>query len=80
MGIVGTVALLISAILTAVYLLSVVVRAYYCPASSEQAYFAKDPNWQMKVPLLCFTAATILLGVTSGPLLDFVSAVSRGLL
>lgn len=80
MGILGVAALILSAVLTAVYLLSVVVRAYYCPASSEQAYFARDPNWQMKVPLLCFTFSTLLLGIASAPLLEFVSAVSRGLL
>ena len=76
---VGIACLLVSALLTAIYMLSVVRRAFL-PATGEQlAEPVGDPSWQMCLPLLICAAATVLLGLFSSPLIDFFRAISQGI-
>ena len=77
----GVVVLLISAVLTAAYLFTVVVRAYFPgkdfnPASVQAVH---DPNWYMILPLVVLCAAMILLGVHSSMLTDLLAQVASGL-
>lgn len=77
----GVVVLLISAVLTAAYLFTVVVRAYFPgkdfnPASVQDVH---DPNWYMILPLAVLCAAMILLGVHSSILTDLLAQVASGL-
>lgn len=75
---IGIVCLLVSALLTAIYMLSVVRRAFL-PATDEiLAQPVKDPGWQMCLPLLVCAGATILLGLFSAPLIDFFRAIAQG--
>ncbi len=73
--------LLISALLTAIYMMSIVIRAFFPGKDFDYSAIAdvKDPTWKMCFPLLCFAAAVILLGLFSGPLLHFMQDVAAGL-
>lgn len=77
----GVACLLISALLTAIYMLSVVIRAYF-PNTQEAASpveNAKDPSWRMCLPLLVCALFSILLGFCSAPLIEFFRAVALGM-
>ena len=78
----GVGALLISAILTAIYMLTIVVRAFF-PGKDfdyEQIKDVKDPSWYMLVPLSVFCLAMVFFGLYSTPLVDFLTQVGNGLL
>ena len=75
----GVACLLLSALLTAIYMLSVVRRAFFPAAEEPCAEPAADPGWQMCLPLLVCAAATVLLGLFSGPLIAFFRAVAQGI-
>ena len=76
----GVVCLMLSALLTAIYMLSVVSRAFFPAVSSKDVEPVTDPGWQMCLPLLVCAAATLLLGLFSGPLIDFFRAIALGTL
>ena len=74
----GTAVILYSALMTGIYMLTVLVRAYFPKADAaaavkEEAY--TDPNWMMMVPLLVFAAAVLVLGLHSGPLMELLTAI-----
>ena len=75
----GVVCLLLSALLTAIYMLSVVRRAFFPTADGNRAATAPDPSWKMCLPLVVCAAATVLLGLCSAPLIDFFRAVALGI-
>lgn len=80
-GAVGIVALMISALLTAIYLFTVVVRAYFPSSNTDLSGIAKakDPNWLMKFPLIVLTVAIVVLGVWGNPLIHYFSTIANGL-
>ncbi|MBP3475125.1 MAG: proton-conducting membrane transporter [Lachnospiraceae bacterium] len=77
----GIACLLISALLTAIYMLTIVVRAFFPGKDFDYSTLqdVKDPNWKMLVPLFVFTFFIILFGVYSQPLVDFFYDVAAGL-
>ncbi len=76
---VGVACLLLSALLTAIYMLGVVSRAFF-PSRRETALeTASDPSWQMCLPLLVCAACTVILGVYAEPLIGFFWEIARGL-
>ena len=76
---VGVACLLLSALLTAIYMLGVVSRAFF-PSHRETALeTASDPSWQMCLPLLVCAACTVILGVYAEPLIGFFREIARGL-
>ena len=78
---VGIVCLLISALLTAIYMLNVVVRAFFPKQGFDYATIqnVKDPGWKMCLPLLICAAGVIVLGVYSGPLVEFFADIAAGM-
>ena len=70
--------LLVSALLTAIYMLGVVVRAFF-PKEGTPAQEAEDPGWQMCLPLLVCGASVVIFGLFSEPLVDFFRAVALGI-
>lgn len=74
--------LLYSALMTAVYMLTVAVRAWF----PDRGYNEKanegvtDPNWEMKLPLGIFAVTVIVLGLCSEPLMQLLRAVANGVL
>ncbi len=77
MAYLGIGALLISALLTAIYMLSIVVRAFFPGKDFDAASIAdvEDPNWMMILPLTVFTVVTIFLGVCSGWLTSMLEQI-----
>ena len=74
----GVVCLMLSALLTAIYMLSIVRRAFFPAGEGISAEAAADPSWQMCLPLILCAAATILFGLFSTPLIDFFRAIAQG--
>lgn len=76
----GVACLLVSALLTAIYMLTIVVRAFFPGKDFDYTTVAgaKDPNWQMLVPLFAFTLFIVLFGVYSQPIVDFFINVANG--
>ena len=74
----GILALIISALLTALYVFYIVVRAYF-PRNKEYpaGYYdhVQDPNWYMKGPLIILTVASLVLAFTPGPLMEALQHV-----
>ncbi len=76
----GIGALLISALLTAMYMLSIVIRAYFPKADFDYGTIAdvKDPSWMMLAPLAIFVIGMIGFGVCSVPFTELFAAVAQG--
>ena len=79
---IGIGGLLISALLTAIYMMTIVVRAFFPGEDFDYSKVEKfsDPNWKMIVPLCIFTIFIIVFGVYSGPLVSFFEQVANGLI
>ena len=76
----GIACLLLSALLTAIYMLNVSIRAYFPKAQADAPEeMAEDPSWRMCLPLLVCAFCVILLGFCSEPLIDFFRAVALGM-
>lgn len=78
---IGIGGLLISALLTAIYLLTIVVRAFFPVKDTNFAKISeyRDPNWKMIVPLMVFTVAVVVFGVYSEPFVALFNQVAMGL-
>ena len=74
----GIACLLISALLTAIYMLNIVIRAFF-PKREIAVGEAKDPSWRMCVPLLVCAVSVILFGLFSEPLISFFRDVAAGI-
>lgn len=61
----GLGAILISALLTAIYMLTIVVRAFFPGKEFDYGTVAdvKDPNWMMMLPLVVFVIVMFLIGL-----------------
>ncbi len=77
----GIACLLISALLTAIYMMTIVMRAFFPPHEFDRNTIrkVKDPGWKMCVPILVCAVFTILLGIFSTPLVEFFAAVAMGI-
>ncbi len=77
----GIACLLISALLTAIYMLTIVVRAFFPGKDFDDSSIKefKDPNWKMLLPLFVFVFFIIAFGLYSQPLTDFFRDVATGL-
>lgn len=74
----GIAALLISALLTAIYMLSVVVRAFI-PGKDfdyDKVKEFKDPNIKMMLPLTIFAIVIFIFGLYSQPFVNFFAQVA----
>lgn len=81
---IGVAALLISALLTAIYMMSIVVRAFFPPVDFDysKAAKAKDPGIRMLLPLCIFVGAMFVIGLNpklmTDMLTDVVASAFRG--
>lgn len=77
---IGIICLLISALLTAIYMLNIVVRAFFPKTGFryETIKNVKDPSWKMCLPLLICAVSVIFFGLCSEPLINFLMDVSVG--
>ena len=77
---VGSACLLLSALLTAIYMLTIVVRAFF-PGKDYDGGMdknIKDPNWKMMLPLVVFSVCIVVFGLYSSPIVTFLSNVANG--
>ena len=67
LALVGVVALLVSALLTAIYMLTIVTRAFFPGKDFDYAAVSdvKDPNWMMIAPLGVFVVVIFFFGLHS---------------
>lgn len=77
----GPVILLISAFLTAGYLLTISIQAFLPGADFDYGKLEKcEPNWLMTAPLILLAAAAVLCGVYSAPLENFFVAIATSVM
>ncbi len=69
----GLMALIICSFLTAIYMMTIVIRGFMSVKGSIAD--AKDPNWYMKAPIILFALLVILLGVYPQPLMSAVEGL-----
>jgi len=74
LGVIAPVVLIISAILTAYYLLAPAVSAFF-PSDKTASYPREKEPLTMIVPLLVFAALTVLIGVFASDLLALIAAL-----
>lgn len=79
LGIAAIIVILYSALMTGIYMFSVIVRAFF-PAKGEEteAKVNLDPSWKMLLPIVLFAVLMIGLGLYSQPLMHFLESVARG--
>lgn len=77
--------LLYSALMTAVYMLTIVVRAFFSKSSAEINHgknpkeIYHDPGWRMKLPLILFALIIIGLGLYSRPFIHYIEQLAGGM-
>ena len=78
---VGVMALLASALLTAIYMLTISVRAFF--SGKEFDYDTvpdvSDPGWMMLLPLVIFVAVIVLFGLHSQPFVEYLQSVASSM-
>ncbi|MDE6893096.1 MAG: proton-conducting membrane transporter [Lachnospiraceae bacterium] len=76
----GIACLLVSALLTAIYMFTIVIRAFFPGRGFDSSSLEgiKDPNWKMLAPLFIFTVFIIFFGLYSGPVTRFFTDVAGG--
>lgn len=83
LAVAGVGGLLVSALLTAIYMLSIVVRAYFPGNDFDYGKLhddVRDPDWRMLLPLFLFVAAMVVIGVYNAPFVNFFTSVANGLI
>ncbi|MBR4038508.1 MAG: proton-conducting membrane transporter [Clostridia bacterium] len=83
LGFAGVAAILVSAVLTAIYLMSVAFFMWFRPLEDTTGIntdFNYDPTWKMKLPLLIITIAIVACGVFSNNIIECLAAVSAGVI
>lgn len=78
MAYVGVCALLISALLTAIYMLTIVVRAFFPGKDFDYGTIetVEDPNWMMLLPLVVFVIVIFIFGLYSGPVITMLEEIA----
>ena len=78
---VGPAVLLVSAILTAGYLFSIVIRGFFPGSEIKREDLPKaEPTWVMLAPMIVLAALCLLLGMFPGQLTAFVSSIAGSVL
>ncbi len=77
---IGLIAIVISAICTAVYLLPIVIGGYFPGEKFDKSLIkdARDPNLYMLITFIILTIMIIFFGLYSGSLVDFIKEISSG--
>lgn len=74
----GVAALMLSALLTAIYMLTIVVRAFFPGKDFDYGTIrdVEDPGWMMLVPLGFFVVVMFLFGLHSGPVIELLQKIA----
>ncbi len=78
----GVGVLLISALLTAIYMLTMIIRAYFPSGDFDDSIYenVKDPDMRMLIPLFAFAAAMFVFGIYNESIIAFITSVGNGIL
>lgn len=79
-AVLGPIVLLISALLTAGYLMPITMRGFFPGRQQERAEATQkteEPGWSMLGPLLLLAVLTVLLGTFPGSLIAYLDQLSR---
>lgn len=79
LNVLGPGVLLISALLTAGYLMPIVIRGFF-PSEPDAVWENKEPSYVMLVPLLVLAALSVLIGMFPSALVKLFTAVAAGLM
>ena len=79
-GWLGPVVLLLSALLTAGYLLPVTMKGFLPGKNSTVSSEKLEPSRIMLIPLLIFAVLTVLLGLFPGPLTEYAGRIAASIL
>ncbi len=78
---IGPVVLLLSAMLTAGYLLPISIQAFFPGQDFDYKNIKKkEPSLCMTVPLILYTAAAVLFGMFPEPFINFLQNIAAGIL
>lgn len=77
---IGPVVLLISAVLTAAYLLTLVIRGCFPGEEGEGSISRCEVSWRMLLPMGVYAVLVVVLGVFSSPLINFLHTLAAGLM
>ena len=74
--------MLVSALLTAIYMMTVSVRAFFPGKDFDYSILdgIKDPSWMMLIPFALLVVAMIVFGVNAQPFVDFFSSIAMALM
>lgn len=74
----GVAALLISALLTAIYMMTISVRAFFPGKDFDYSKVEgiEDPNWMMILPLVLFVIAIVYFGLHSEPVIRALESIA----
>ncbi len=76
---IGVCILLLSALLTALYMLSISIRAFFSPLQMLPGLpIPKESGWRMLLPLCLFAVLVLVMGIHPQPFLRLVSAIAQG--
>ena len=75
----GVIVLMVSALLTAFYLLPIIAKGFF-PGKDYPAEEPCEVETKMLVPVIAFSAMLILLGIAPGGLNSFISALAGSLM
>lgn len=83
LSLLGIGALLLSALLTAIYMLSLVIRGFFYAAPAGELVAGRvaapsDPGWKMLLPLSIFALLVLLMGLHPQPFWALVNAIAQG--
>ena len=77
----GVAALLVSALLTAIYMMTICVRALFPGKDFDYDTIreVKDPNWMMILPLVVFVVARFVFGLHPQPVIRALESVAAAM-
>ena len=77
----GPVILLISALLTAGYLLPIAIKGFFPSESCDVSKLEKvEPTWQMLVPMIIMAGLSIVLGIWTSGLIGMITGIAESIL
>lgn len=81
LGYLGVAALLVSALLTAIYMLTISVRAFFPGRDFDYSTISdvEDPNWMMILPLVIFVIAMFVFGLHSEPVIAALESIAAAM-
>ena len=81
LGYLGVAALLVSALLTAIYMMTISLRAFFPGRDFDYDMISdvEDPNWMMILPLVIFVIAMFVFGLHSEPVITALESIAAAM-